>query len=299
MKLLSFFSDINEIFKLIKYIDLPSKIKFLDEKNDIIIEILITINNYNFSNDIFFEIRCYQAKNQIDILDLNPSFQILIQSLYIQYVQKFLLVIESVQGYPDNSGTERIFHKITNFLKLNYQLLLTFVKEFRFKMQFIFLESKLLNIYTVNGYDSITLNRTIIKSLDRVFVMPSHVKVNAINSILFHNLNVKLIEYVVQNRKRLLLKMLGTGIDFLVTFVRFIFIIISLVQFVIVLHSRQPVGLTGLNVTSLMDVYNTFILPNLSIILSIGLPIIIYLAIPKLIQKFISWRVSKLIGTTQ
>ena len=163
-------------------------------------------------------------------------------------------------------------------------------------MQFIFLESKLLNIYTVNGYDSITLNRTIIKSLDRVFVMPSHVKVNAINSIFFHNLNVKLIEYVVQNRKRLLLKMLGTGIDFLVTFVRFTFIIISIVQFVIVLHSRKPVGLTGLNV---INVYNAFILPNLSIILSIGLPVIIYLAIPKLIQKFISWRISKLIGTTQ
>ena len=123
--------------------------------------------------------------------------------------------------------------------------------------------------------------------------MPSHVKVNAINSIFFHNLNVKLIEYVVQNRKRLLLKMLGTGIDFLVTFVRFTFIIISIVQFVIVLHSRQQVGLTGLNV------YNAFILPNLSIILSIGLPVIIYLAIPKLIQKFISWRISKLIGTTQ
>lgn len=293
MKLLSFFSDINEISKLTKCIDLPSKIKFLDEKNDLKIEILITINNYNFSNDIFFEIRCYQAKNKIDILDLNPTFQILIQSLYIQYVQKFLLVIESVQGYPDNSRTERIFHKISNFLKLNYQLLLTFVKEFSFKMQFIFLESKLLNIYTVNGYDSITLNRTIIKSLDRVFVMPSHVKVNAINSIFFHNLNVKLIEYVVQNRKRLLLKMLGTGIDFLVTFVRFTFIIISIVQFVIVLHSRQQVGLTGLNV------YNAFILPNLSIILSIGLPVIIYLAIPKLIQKFISWRISKLIGTTQ
>ena len=160
-------------------------------------------------------------------------------------------------------------------------------------MQFILLESKLLNIYTVNGYDSITLNRTIIKLIELVFVMPSHVKVNAINSIFFHNLNVKLIEYVVQNRKRLLLKMLGTGIDFLVTFVRFTFIIISIVQFVIVLHSREQVGLTGLNV------YNAFILPNLSIILSIGLPVVIYLAIPKLIQKFISWRISKLIGTTQ
>lgn len=271
---------------------MPSKIKLHDQKNDIITEILITINNDNFYSDIFFEIKCYHAKKQIDILQLNPSFQILIQNLYSEYVQTFLLMIELVQGYPDFNAIKRVFYKIANFFKLNYQLL----KEFKFKMQFVFLESKLLNIYTVNGYNSVTLNRTVIKSLDRVILIPSHVIV----PIHFHNLNVKLIEYIVQNRKRLLLKILGTGIEVLVPFVRFSFVIISIVQFVIFLPSWSPVGLSGLNVTSFVDLYNAFILPNLSnIALSIGLPIIIYLAIPKLIQKFILWRVSKLLGTTQ
>lgn len=263
------FHQFEEVIELLKKKDFPSQIKFHDSKTNNTIEIHITENNNN--NDINFNIKFYKNNNQINLAQLNRSSNLFFQNQYYDYIEHLLpmqvILAPNSQKVPNlQKKLMEIFQSMVSFFKLSWKL----INEFRIKPLLTY-PFTLLNIYSIDGYNNTLVSRTVMRSSDKINII-SNSNVDIINNFLmFHTLNVRLSDYIFQNRTRLILKMFSLGTRFFITFMRIYLFIIGTIVNTTFLSSAL----------SQVKPIDSIILPNLPLIIfNIVIPII-WLLVPE------------------
>jgi len=146
-------------------------------------------------NDLEFSINFYQNGNIIDIEEVSePSLNLLMEKFEL-YVSTF----RPTKGNQEQSKTKLTRNYITAHIKTVKNLLRR--NRLNVKIIQLYLASS-VNVDTVNGFNGTSISRTIIKSFNRINILPSRIPHDrdSTNLLKLHNLNIKLFDYVIQNK---------------------------------------------------------------------------------------------------
>ncbi|HSF51167.1 MAG TPA: hypothetical protein VLA74_10445 [Nitrososphaeraceae archaeon] len=280
--LLSIFGEFGEVWELLKKKDFPSQIKFSDPQTNNTIEILIFAHT---NNEINFNIKVYANNKQINTVNLNQSSLIFFQKQYSQYIKQVSTLKIML---PDNLKNKvNFFSEISSFFKLSWK----FINQFEIQ-PILFYPFTLLDVYSIDDYNKNIVSRTIMRSFDKINVINNSYIDKKKILLEIHNLNVALVDIIVQNRIKLILKMFTLGTRFFIRFVRiYLFIFGALFNIIFFLNENPQISDINLS-TKIFE----FIRSNESIVLPIivnAIISIIWFLLPRIIRKIITMRLQK------
>jgi hypothetical protein len=280
--LLSIFGEFGEVWELLKKKDFPSQIKFSDPQKNHTIEILIFAHT---NNEINFNIKVYANNKQINTVNLNQSSLIFFQKQYSQYIKQVSTLKIML---PDNLQKKvNLFSQISSFFKLSWKL----INQFEIQ-PILFYPFTLLDVYSIDDYNKNIVSRTIMRSFDKINVINNSYIDKKKILLEIHNLNVALVDIIVQNRIKLILKLFTLGTRFFIRFVRiYLFLFGALFNIIFFLNVNPQISDINLS-TKIFE----FIRSNESIVLPIivnAIISIIWFLLPKIIRKIITMRLQK------
>jgi len=198
-------------------INLPSRIE-LGAREDIKLVIDTTINK---ANDVVFSFNFYRENKLVDISALTNRTVLFFLMKFELYVQNFTPLSED--------SKELKFQTLLKYGKVSLTQMGRIIKEINMhnKILFLYLTSS-LNIYTVNGFNNVTVSRTIIKSLDRINIVSSRVVNNEKLELLtnLHKLNITLVNNILHSN----LSVFFGGLVTIITIVRIIMLMLWIIS---------------------------------------------------------------------
>lgn len=196
-------SEFTQILDLIGKCNLLIKYKF-DGIEDL--KFLID-TKLNKNNEIVFTFNFYKKNKKIDITDISNIH-------LINFLDKFRAYIENLSPLKQDPKIPK-YKTLLNRSKISLSLMKNIIKQSDMSRKILYLFiNKSLDVYTVNGSNSINISRTIIRSFDRINIIPSEF-INNKNieiSINLHNLNITLFNYFLQNNLSLIFHSLKVAI---------------------------------------------------------------------------------------
>jgi len=168
------------------------------------------------NNDIVFTFNLYERNKKVDIKDISVLH-------VLNFLDKFTVYVEKLAPFKQDLQTPRIpeipkiskYQTILNSSKTLLSLMKTIINQSDTSRKILYLYmNKSLNIYTVNGFNNVSISRTIVRSFDRINIISGEFINNKNIEILMnlHNLNIVLLNYFLQNNLSLIFHSLAVVI---------------------------------------------------------------------------------------
>jgi len=163
------------------------------------------------NNDIVFTFNFYKKNKKVDLTDISNIH-------ILNFLDKFSVSVENLSPFKQDLKIPKIpkMPKITKIPKYktvlkHSKILLSLMKsiikqsDISRKILYLFI-NKSLNIYTVNGFNNVSISRTIVRSFDRINIISGEFINNKNIEFLMnlHNLNIALLNYFLQNNLSLI-----------------------------------------------------------------------------------------------
>jgi hypothetical protein len=187
-------SEFTQILDLIGNCNLITKYQF----NGIEDLRFLIATRLNSNNDIIFTFNFYKKNKKVNITEMS--------NIHIQnFLDKFSLYIENLSPLKQDPKIPK-YKTLLRRSKISLTLMKNIIKqsEMSHKILYLFIH-KSLDIYTVDGSNNASISRTIIRSFDRINIIPGEFINNKNMEILMnlHNLNLTLFNYFIQNNMSL------------------------------------------------------------------------------------------------
>ena len=287
MKILKFFLIVEfiQILEIFRKLDLPSKIEFNSKKDstNLIIEIYI-----DKKNDIIYSINFYKNNKILNTNYITNSSFIFLLDQYKLYIQNYLPFKENLEISS--------YKKIIRYIKTNFKFIFRTLKEttiFKFIFRtlkettmnnqiLLFYLTGSVNIYTVNGFNKSGISRTIIRSFTKVNIISNEIyySQNLKSLIQLHNLNIKLFDFIIQNKLRLIF----LSLIFIISVVRVIVSLFWMISNIVIISIGE--GNLALYLT-LSNVSVSIIILNISFLL-------FWLFAPSLTISYLKFKIKRI-----
>jgi hypothetical protein len=226
MNVFNFFliSDFIQILDLLGKSNLLSKYQF----NGIEDLRLVIDTKLNKKNDVVFTFNFYKKNKKVDITDVTTRN-------ILNFLDKFSLYVQNLAPLKKDLKIPK-YKTLLKRSKISLTLMKSIIKQSDISRKILYLFiNESLNIYTVNGFNNVSVSRTIIRSFDRINIISSEVINNKNMEILMnlHNLNITLFNYFLQNNLSLFFHSLMVAITIVRIGIMMVWIIYNVVIFAI------------------------------------------------------------------
>jgi hypothetical protein len=233
--------------------------------------VVVTAMNKN-KNDIIFSFTFYKKKKKVDVAELTAP--------HISYLlEKFNVYVQNLSPFK-NELKLPIYKKLLNCSKISFTLMKNIFRQSNMNRKILYLYiNGSLNIYSENGFNNVSICRTIISSFDRINIISRELINNKNWEFLMnlHNSNMTLFNNFIQNN----LSLFFDSISVTITILRVVFIMVWIISNVIIFSIR---GLSGIDPTV---VFNTsfFYIANLVLLT-------LWLFLPRIVFSIIKLKIN-------
>ena len=191
-------SEFTQIINLLGKSNLVSKYQF-NGIEDLRFVIDIKLNK---NNDIVFTFNFYKKSKKVDLSDIS-TLNIL------NFLDKFGVSVENLSPFKQDLKMLKTpkYKSLLKHSKILLSLMKSIIKQSDISRKILYLFiNKSLNIYTVNGFNNVSISRTFVRSFDRINIISGEYINNKNIEILMnlHNLNITLFNTFVQNNLSLI-----------------------------------------------------------------------------------------------
>lgn len=251
-------SEFTQILNLFGKTNLLSKYQFDSKEN---LRFVID-GKLNKNNDIVFTFNFYEKNKKVDLTDISTIHILNVLDKFTVYVEKLAPFKQDLQipRIPEIPNMPK-FQTLLNNSKTLLSLMKTIINQSDTNRKILHLYmNKSLNIYTVNGFNNVSISRTIVRSFDRINIISSEFINNKHIEILMnlHNLNIVLLNYFLQNNLSLIFHSLAVIIAIVRIFIMMAWII-SIGIFAITGFSMDIVNILN---SSLFYIFNLVFLAS-------------------------------------
>jgi len=190
-------SEFTQILDLIGKSNLLTKYQFNGMED---LRFLIA-TRLNSNNDIVFTFNFYKKNKKVNITEMSNIH-------ILNFLDKFSVYIENLSPLKSDPKIPK-YKTLLKYSKISLTLMKNIIKqsEMNRKILYFFIHES-LDIYTVDGSNNVSISKTIIRSFDRINIIPGEFINNKNIEILMnlHNLNVTLFNYFIQNNLSLIFR---------------------------------------------------------------------------------------------
>lgn len=244
MNVLDFFliSEFTQILDSFGKSNLLSKYRFND--TDVRFVIDTTLNR---NNDLVFTFNFYKKNKKLDVTDMSTLH-------ILKLLDKFSVYVESLAPFKQDLKIPQIpkipeYKALLKHSKISLSLMKSIIKQSDISRRILYLfVNKSLNIYTVNGFNNVSISKTIVRSFDRINIISGEFINNKNLGILMnlHNLNITLFNYFVQNN----LSLLFHSLMLVITIVRICILMVW------ILYNIGIFAISGLSLNDPVNMFN-------------------------------------------
>src|SRR6188474_987185 len=206
MNVFNFFliSEFTQILDSFRKSNFSSKYQF-DGTDDLRFVIDTKLNK---NNDLVFTFNFYKKNKKLDVMSMSTLH-------ILNLLDKFRICVENLAPFkqdlkiPQIPNIQKIpkYKALLKHSKISLSLMKSIIKQSDISRKILYLFiNKSLNIYTVNGFNNVSISRTFVRSFDRINIISGEYINNKNIEILMnlHNLNITLFNTFVQNNLSLI-----------------------------------------------------------------------------------------------
>jgi hypothetical protein len=251
------FSNLFLISEFTQILSLFGKTNFLSKYQfDGIEDLRFVIDGIlNKNDDIVFTFNFYEKNKKVDIKDISTLH-------ILNFLDKFSVCVEKLAPFKQDLQIPKIpkipkYQAILNNSKTLFSLMKSIINQSDITRKILFLYiNKSLNIYTVNGFNNVSVSRTIVRSFDRINIISGEFINNKNIEILMnlHNLNIALLNYFLQNNLSLIFHSLAVAITIVRIFIMMAWIIYNIGIFMISAYSNDTVNMLNSSLFYILNI---------------------------------------------